>query len=64
MLWPPRLSGTQFSVWNDPRSKVILESDLNIFFDANAAENLNIQAIYTLGAGLVIMFEKLALRHG
>ena len=41
-----------------------LASDLNIFFDANAEENLNIESIYTLGAGLVIMFEKLALRHG
>jgi hypothetical protein len=41
-----------------------MESDLNIFFDATAEENLNIQAIYTLGAGLAIMFEKLALRHG
>ena len=27
-------------------------------------ENLNIESIYTLGTGLVIMFEKLALRHG
>ena len=41
-----------------------LESDLNIFFDSAAEENLNIESIYTLGAGLVIMFEKLALRHG
>ncbi len=41
-----------------------LASDLNIFFDSNAEENLNIESIYTLGAGLVIMFEKLALRHG
>jgi hypothetical protein len=41
-----------------------LASDLNIFFDSKAEENLNIESIYTLGAGLVIMFEKLALRHG
>lgn len=41
-----------------------LESDLNLFFDATAEANLNIESIYTLGAGLVIMFEKLALRHG
>ena len=41
-----------------------LASDLNIFFDSNAEENLNIESIYTLSAGLVIMFEKLALRHG
>ncbi len=41
-----------------------LESDLNLFFDATAEENLNIESIYTLGAGLVTMFEKIALRHG
>jgi len=41
-----------------------LESDLNIFFDSTAEENLNIESIYILGVGLVIMFEKLALRHG
>jgi hypothetical protein len=41
-----------------------LASDLNIFFDSKAEENLNIESIYTLGTGLVIMFEKLAFRHG
>jgi hypothetical protein len=41
-----------------------LASDLNIFFDSKAEENLNIESIYMLGTGLVIMFEKLALRHG
>jgi hypothetical protein len=40
-----------------------LASDLNIFFDSNAEKILNIESIYTLGAGLVIMFEKLAIRH-
>lgn len=41
-----------------------LASDLNLFFDANAEKNLPIESIYLLGAGLVHMFEKLALRHG
>ena len=41
-----------------------LESSLNIFFDATAEKNLNIESIYILGTGLVIMFEKLAVRHG
>ncbi len=41
-----------------------LASDLNIFFDANAEENLHIDMIYTIAAGLVVMFEKLAERHG
>ena len=41
-----------------------LESDLNIFFDSTAEKNLNIESIFTLGTGLTIMFEKLALTHG
>jgi len=41
-----------------------MESDLNIFFDSTAEDNLNIESIYTLGVGLVVMFEKLSLRHG
>lgn len=41
-----------------------LESDLNIFYDSNAEENLNIESLYTLSAGLVIMFEKISRRHG
>jgi hypothetical protein len=41
-----------------------LESDLNIFFDSTAEQNLNIESIFTLSTGLVRMFEKLALRHG
>jgi hypothetical protein len=41
-----------------------LPSTLNIFFDANVEKNLPIESVFTLGAGLVVMFEKLALRHG
>ena len=41
-----------------------LASGLNIFFDSTAEQNLNIESIFTLGTGLTIMFEKLALRHG
>ncbi|MBF0118562.1 MAG: DUF3786 domain-containing protein [Desulfobacterales bacterium] len=41
-----------------------LESSLNIFFDSTAEENLGIEAIYGLIAGIVRMFEKIALRHG
>lgn len=41
-----------------------LTSDLNLFFDETADRNLHIDAIYTLGAGLAQMFEKISLRHG
>ena len=41
-----------------------LESDLNLFFDDTVEEHIDIEAIYTLGVGLVTMFEKISLRHG
>lgn len=41
-----------------------LESNLKLFFDETAEENLAIQSLYYLGAGLANMFEKIARRHG
>ena len=41
-----------------------LASSLNIYFDETADKNLDNGAIFTLGAGLAQMFEKLAIRHG
>lgn len=41
-----------------------MDSDLNLFFDATATDNLSIEGVYSLGTGIVQMFEKLALRHG
>ena len=46
-----------------PEAEDGLESNLKIFFDSTAEKNLNIESIYTLAVGLVLMFEKLALRH-
>ncbi len=40
-----------------------MASDLNVFFDEGAEEKMPIRTLYTLGAGLVNMFEKIALRH-
>lgn len=37
-----------------------LESDLHLLFDDTAESNLKIESLYTLGAGLAVMFEKLA----
>jgi hypothetical protein len=39
------------------------ESNLNVFFDSTAEDHLNIESIYLLAVGLVMMFEKIALRH-
>ncbi|MGC8604743.1 MAG: DUF3786 domain-containing protein [Desulfomonilaceae bacterium] len=41
-----------------------LESSLNVFFDDTAEENLLIDSIYRLAAGLAVMFEKIAITHG
>jgi hypothetical protein len=41
-----------------------LESKLNIFFDATAEDNLGIESLYLLCAGLVVMFQKITMRHG
>lgn len=41
-----------------------LASSLNLFFDATAELQLPIESIYAIGTGLVVMFEKIALRHG
>lgn len=41
-----------------------MDSDLKLFFDATAPDNLGIEGIYSLGTGIVRMWEKLALRHG
>ena len=41
-----------------------MESGLRFLFDSTATANLNIESIYTLAAGLVAMFEKIAQRHG
>jgi hypothetical protein len=40
-----------------------LPSDLNIFFDRTAVENLDIELIYLMTTGLVFMFEKIARSH-
>jgi hypothetical protein len=46
------------------RAEEGMESTLNLFFDASAGDNLGIEGIYALAAGITRMFEKLASRHG
>lgn len=41
-----------------------LESQLHIFFDSTAEENLNIESVYFLGTGLANMLGKIMLKHG
>ncbi len=42
----------------------IMESSLNVFFDDSAEDNLIVDSLYRIAAGLVIMFEKIAVTHG
>lgn len=41
-----------------------MESSLNVFFDDTAQENLVIDSIYRITAGMALMFEKIAITHG
>ncbi len=41
-----------------------MESQLNLFFDSSADENADIDIVYGIAAGIVNMFEKIALKHG
>ena len=41
-----------------------LASSLNLYFDESADQNLSIESLYTLAAGLAQMIEKISHRHG
>ena len=40
-----------------------IESSLSIFFNSTIVENLGFEGAFSLGTGLTLMFEKIALRH-
>ena len=40
-----------------------LDFDFHLFFDDTAEDNLNIESIYSLLTGMVVMFEKITRRH-
>ncbi len=41
-----------------------MASNLNLFFDATAIDNMGMDGLYLLGTGITRMFEKLAQHHG
>jgi hypothetical protein len=45
------------------KSEGDIESQLNIFFDDTAEINLSIESLFTLGTGLVRMFERIMYKH-
>jgi hypothetical protein len=61
VLHPLPLIPILFCYWEPDEG---LESDLHIFFDQTADENLELEFLYTLTAGIVNMLQKISLRHG
>lgn len=41
-----------------------MASDLHLFFDSSADLNADIDIVYGIAAGIVMMFEKIAMKHG
>ena len=41
-----------------------LASDLHLFFDSSADMNATIEIVYGIAAGIVVMFEKISMKHG
>ncbi len=60
VLYPLPRAPILFCYWAPEEG---MESNLQIFFDTCVEDNLSIHSIYTLGAGLVQMFEKFSMKH-
>lgn len=61
LLYPLPLVPVLICYWKPEEG---MDSSINIFFDSTADKNMGVEFIYRLVAGLVIMFEKIAHRHG
>ena len=61
VLYPLPLVPILFCYWESDEG---LDSDLHIFFDETASDNLDLESLYTLAIGLVHMLQKISLRHG
>ena len=60
VLYPLPLVPVLLCYWKPDEG---MASSFHLFFDETAADNLHIDALYTLTAGFVHMFEKIAGRH-
>ena len=60
VMYPLPRAPILFCYWSAEEG---MESNLQVFFDTCVEDNLSIHSIYTLGAGLVAMFEKLSMKH-
>jgi hypothetical protein len=61
VLHPLPLFPIQVCYWEPEEG---LESSLHIYFDSTSDKNLDIESIYTMCEGIVMMFEKISHRHG
>lgn len=61
VLYPLPKAPVLFCYWNADGD---LGSQLKIFFDATAADQLPVESVFELGTGLVMMFEKISQKHG
>jgi hypothetical protein len=61
VLYPFPLVPIMICYW---QAEEDLASTLNIFFDRSAGENIGADSAFSLGTGLVQMFERLATHHG
>jgi hypothetical protein len=41
-----------------------MASDLHLFFDSSADMNADIDIVYGIAAGIIVMFEKISIKHG
>jgi len=41
-----------------------MASDLHLFFDSSADMNADIDIVYGIASGIVVMLEKIAMKHG
>ncbi|MFP4476707.1 MAG: DUF3786 domain-containing protein [Desulfatibacillaceae bacterium] len=61
VLWPLPKVPILFCYWKPEEG---IDSEFRIFFDSTADKNLDAPTLFTLCAGMVQMFEKMARRHG
>jgi hypothetical protein len=61
VLSPLPLAPILLCYWNPEEG---MESDLKVFFDSSAGDNIGAEGLYSLGVGILRMFEKLSRRHG
>ena len=40
-----------------------MASDLHLFFDSSADMNADIDIVYGIAAGIIVMFEKISMKH-